>query len=232
MDSARDKRTKDIIDAEQLWDMKFVDREAYECSGCGIQVFPASYCKNINKQRPYFTPMDNRHIQPCGVDGVEKVANKAKIEKVGTPDGFPVPFPHRLLSGESRPVMAIANSPGADEGNGRHRTSANGERAAAYHGHTVKTIRPICRIFTEFPRDRQQLPLEIQNCPGTTYAKLFRGLGFFGIETQQRPTRLFYATLRWGAAVETDSYIEFDLNAGERPNGQQRPTQFYRVRVM
>ena len=29
VDSARDKRTGDIIDAEQLWDLEVVDKEAY-----------------------------------------------------------------------------------------------------------------------------------------------------------------------------------------------------------
>ena len=96
VDSARDKRTGDIIDAEQLWDLEVVDKEAYECPGCGIQVFPASYRKNINKKRPYFTPMDNKHVQPCGVDGVEKLVKKAKSEQVGTPEGFPVPFPNQI----------------------------------------------------------------------------------------------------------------------------------------
>ena len=232
VDSARDKRTGDIIDAEQLWDLEVVDKEAYECPGCGIQVFPASYRKNINKKRPYFTPMDNKHIQPCGVDGVEKLVKKAKSEKVGTPEGFPVPFPNRLRFDEERPVTAGGDVPGAGEGAGRTRTRANGERGAAYHGHTVKTIRPVCRVFMDFPNDRAQLPLEIPGCPGTTYAGVFRGLGFFGIEAQQPPTRLFCAALRWDSAVETDTYIEWALDAGEWPKGEKRPTRFYKVRVM
>ena len=57
--------------------------------GCGIQVFPASYRKNMNKKRTYFTPMDNKHIQPCGVDGAKKLVKKARSEKVGSLDGFP-----------------------------------------------------------------------------------------------------------------------------------------------
>ena len=126
------------------------------------------------------TSMDNKHIQPCGVDGVEKLVKKAKSEKVGTPEGFPVPFPNRLRFDEERPVTAGGDAPGAGEGAGRTRTRANGERGAAYHGHTVKTIRPVCRVFMDFPNDRAQLPLEIPGCPGTTYAGVFRGLGFLG----------------------------------------------------
>lgn len=113
---------------------------------------------------------------------------------------------------------------------------ANGRRVAAYHGHTVKTIRPICRVFMDFPHDRDQLPLGIPDVPGTTYATVFRKLGYFGIERQQPGTRLFYAPLRWDPAVETAAHIEWKLDAGEWPKGlpkdQNRPTKFYRVRVM
>lgn len=232
MDSARDKHTGKIIDAEQLWDLEVVDKNAYQCPGCDIPVFPASYRKGINKKRPYFTLKNNKHIQPCGVDGVEKLVKTAKSEKVGTPEGFPVPFPNRLLFDEQRPVTTGGDVPGTNEGAERTRTRASGKRGTSYHGHTVKTIRPICRIFMDFPNDRQQLPLEIPDCTGMTYAKVFRGLGFFGIQAQQPATRLFYAALRWGSAVETEAYIEWALDAGEWPKGERLPTQFYKVRVI
>jgi hypothetical protein len=232
VDSARDKRTGDIIDAEQLWDFEVVNKDVYQCPGCGIQIFPASYRKNINKRRPYFTPMDNKHIQPCDVDGVEKLLNKAKNEKVGTPDGLPMPFPSFLRFDEERPVTTDGNPLGADEGTGRTRTRANGERVATYHGHTVKTIRPICRIFMDIPHDRAWLPLEIPDCYGTTYATVFRSLGFFGIEAQRPSTRLFYAPLRWDSPVKTGAYIEWNLHAGEWQKGEKRPARLYKVRVM
>ena len=232
MDSAREKCSGEIVDAEQLWDMEVVNKDAYLCPGCGIQVFPASYRRHINKKRPYFTPMDNKHIQPCGVDGAEKLIKKARSEKVGAPDGFPVPFPNRLHFDEERRVTAGGDMPGAGHGLGRTRTRANNVRVAKYHGHTVKTIRPICRIFMDFPHNRAQLPLEIKGCPGTTYATVFRRLGFFGIEIQQLPTRLFYAALRWDTADETETCIEWVLDAGEWPKGAPRPVDFYKVRVM
>lgn len=232
MDNARDKRTGDIVDAEQLWDFESVDKNAYQCPGCGIQVFPASYRKNINKKRPYFTPMDNKHAQMCGVDGIEKLVSRAKGEQVGNSEGFPVPFPNSLRSAEGRPVAPGGEAHGAGSGSVHTRACADDDLVTAYHGHTVKTIRPICRIFMSFPHDRAQLPLDIPGCRGTTYATVFRELSFFGIEVQKPSTRLFYAALRWGAAVESDSYIEWALDAGEWPKGEKRPTRFYKVRVM
>lgn len=235
MDSARDKHTGEIIDAEQLWDIAIVDKDAYECPGCGIQVFPASYKKRINKRRPYFTPMENKHIQPCGVDGFEKMVKKARIEQVGRPDGFPAPFPNRLIFTEDRPVTTGPGTPstGSDT---RAGSRTNGHSVAIYHGHTVKTIRPICRVFMDFPHDRDRLPLSIPGVHGTTYGTVFRKLGYFGIERQQPSTRLFCAPLRWVQSAESPDYIEWTLDAGEWPKGlpkdQNRPTKFYKVRVM
>lgn len=231
MDTARDVRTGDIIDAEQLWDLEFIDRENYQCHGCGVQVFPASYRKNINKKRPYFTLANNKHIQPCDVDGIEKLVSKAKTEKVGTPVGFPLPFPNFLHFEEKRPVTTTKVVSDTSEETKQISRRINSLRPASYHGHTVKTIRPICRIFMDFPHDRSTLGLKIPSCIGTTYNTVFRSLRFFGIKRQQPSTCLFYAALRWGTPVETDTYIEWALNAGEWPKGEKRPTQLYKVRV-
>ena len=141
MDSARDKYSREIIDAEQLWDMEVVDKEGYECPGCGIQVFPASFKKHINKRRPYFTPMDNKHVQPCGVDGLEKLVRKAKHERMGSPDGFPVPFPNKLILTDTRPVTATTAGSLGTATDPRPSTRPNSARNDSYHGHTVKTLR-------------------------------------------------------------------------------------------
>ena len=112
---------------------------------------------------------------------MEKLVTKAKSEKVGTPEGFPLPFPNRLRFDEERPVTAGGDVPGAGEGVGRTRTRANGERGAAHHDHTVKTIRPVWRVFMDFPNDRAQLPLEIPGCPSgraVEEAQQSRGLSF------------------------------------------------------
>ena len=65
MDSARDITTNEIIEAEQLWEIEFVDKERYRCIGCGTQLWPASYKRDINKKRPYFTlGVSGTHIEP------------------------------------------------------------------------------------------------------------------------------------------------------------------------
>lgn len=231
MDSARDRRSWDIIDAEQLWDMELVIKDAYQCPECGIQVFPASYKRDINKRRPYFTPMHNKHINDCGADGIEALLRRAKKDGVGTPDGFPVPFPNRLIMNETAPVASDTDIQQGGAGPKITRTRSNTAFGIGYHGHTAKTIRPICRIFIDYPHDRPQLKLSIPGCPGTTYETVFCKLNYHGIRFFHSPTRLFYAPLRWNSAAETNEGIEWLLDAGTWQKDEKRPSTFYRVSI-
>lgn len=231
MDSARDRHTGEIIDAEMLWDMEEVDRDAYECSGCKVQVFPASFKKDVNKRRPYFRLGDNKHVKPCGIDGVEKLVQKAKKAGVGRPDGFPVPYPTKLLLSDTRPVTTGAGAAAGGATGASVKSRAPSTRDDGYHGHTVRTIRPVCRIFMEYPHDRDQLDIEIPGCPGSTYSTVFSKLDFQGIRSLPVPMRLFYAALRWGSPTETDEYIEWLLDAGTWVPGAKRPESFYRARI-
>lgn len=231
MDSARDTRSGRIIDAIRLWEMEVVGRDDYECPGCGIQVFPASFQKGVNKRAPYFTPSANKHIDPCGVSGFEKLVDRAKKESIGRPDGFPLPYPNRLVLTDERPVVVggdvrpIPLGPGTRTG-GR----PNGQVAASFHGHTVATIRPICGQYMQYPHDRG-LDLSIPDCPGDTYATVFQRLGFSGIWPMRQRTRLFCVALRWPAPVRTDDHMEVTLDAGEWDEATGKPGRFYRLRV-
>lgn len=58
MESARDKRTGEIVEAEDLWLLDSVDTEGYVCWGCGITMYPAAWEKDkksepILKETPY-----------------------------------------------------------------------------------------------------------------------------------------------------------------------------------
>ena len=60
MDSAQDKITGEIVEAEQLWLIPVVDKDRYVCRGCGIKLTPAAY-RPENVVRPYFTARDGDH---------------------------------------------------------------------------------------------------------------------------------------------------------------------------
>lgn len=231
MDSARDIISDDIIEAEQLWEIEFVDRERYRCIGCGTQIWPASYKRDINKKRPYFTlGKSGAHIEPCDIDGEEEVIKRAKSERLGTAEGFPLPFPNKLVLSDDRPVVNRTGNELSPEAGVRVHTCGNENRAQrANHGHTVKTIRPIAKAFIKYPHDREYLPLNVPECEGDTFATVFLRLG--KLMRFRRPTHLYFASLHWKAPTKTDTNIEWHLNAGDWDTANNRRGISYRVKV-
>lgn len=234
MDTARDKDTLDFVEAEDLWDMTTVDREGYICRGCAIQAFPASFDKEKNKKRPYFSlgPV-GKHYPGCDVDGEEKIVKRASKERVGTPEGFPLPFPNRLILSDVRPVVQGAAAQTREQAEGVTASRArSGDAPKRHHGHTVKTIRPACSAFIKFPNDREHLPLAIEDVPGDTYAKIFLYLGSKKPEYFKTPWHLYYAAIRWTAEpIITETHCELILNAGEWDTTKNTYRSFSRVRV-
>lgn len=234
MDTAREKRTLELVEAEELWSINAVDRDGYICRGCVTQVFPASYDKNRNKKRPYFSlgPV-NKHETGCDVDGEEKIVKRASKERLGNSEGFPLPYPNRLTFTDERLVTSggiDSLKEGAEERT-RSRTS-NEIEPRRHHGHTVKSIRPVCRAFINFPYDREGLPLAIPNIPGDTYAKVFWYVGSKKPEHFRLPTHLYYAAIRWKAAPElTEKHCELTLNAGEWDDKENGFKSLCRIRV-
>lgn len=235
MDTARDKHTLELVEAEELWNMAIVDSDGYTCRGCATQVFPASYDKKRNKKRPYFSlgPV-NKHKPGCDVDGDEKTVTRAKKERIGTPEGFPLPFPSRLTLTDERPVVpgGTGQSGGGQEGTRTGTRAGIGVAPNRHHGHTVKTIRPACRAFLNFPYDRDHLPLAIPDVPGDTYAKIFWYLASKKPEQFKTPRHLYYAAIRWKAEpVITEMYCELTLNAGEWDDKEKQHKSLSRVRI-
>lgn len=144
--------------------MTTVDKEGYICRGCRQQVFPASYIKDVNKKRPYFWlgPL-NKHLDGCDVEGEEVILKRAKKETVGTPEGYPLPFPNRLVLTDERIIEPGTQEATGTAGRARTPGSREGTENAPrkHHGHTVRTIRNICRRFTQLPNDRPAMPLSI-----------------------------------------------------------------------
>ncbi|HGT8357569.1 TPA: hypothetical protein ACM5N8_003572 [Escherichia coli] len=50
MESARNKYTSEIIEAEDLWLLDVVDTNGYVCWGCGIEILPLGK-KEVRKDR-------------------------------------------------------------------------------------------------------------------------------------------------------------------------------------
>lgn len=237
MDIARKLDGGELVEAEELWALDVVDKDAYTCRGCSVKVFPASYDKDRNKRRPYFSlGKIGRHQTDCDIDGEDKLVSRARKERVGSADGFPMPYPSKLVLEDSRPVAGKAAVPPASAAE-RPGSPGNATLHAAparrlHHGHSVKTIRPACRTFINFPNDREFLPLEIPGLWGKTYAKLFWYLRNRKPEAFVRARHLYYAPIRWKAEpVQTEACCELTLATGEWDAANRRYSKLNVLRV-
>lgn len=225
MESAIDRITGDIIEAEQLWLIENVDNERYVCRGCGAKAIPSSY-RPENVVRPYFK---STHTPDCDVTGESKLIARGRKEKLGSRlTGFPAPYPSRLVLVDEREVVDGLPRGGRTippEADGRPR--GGGGAPGVQRRRSAGTIRPICRAFINFPYDRY-LDLIVPGIDATTYAQVFKKLK--PDEVLGYPdTKIFYAPIRWTAATSSDEYLEATLNAGAWE--EKKLAKPYRVRV-
>lgn len=235
MDNARDIRTGQIVDAEDLLDLDVVDKDAYECATCGIRLVPCSY-EPTNKRRPYFSRKSLSHEPDCQNSDEElaKIEKNAQNHSVATPDGFPVPFINKLVITTPIPTVK-ATEPLLDAGNGaRHTRNRSSDKTSdSHHGRTGNSLRPIVRIFLKYPNDREHLPLSIPDCSGKTYQQVFYRLWSLEkpITVYTTPTHLYYGALHWDEPTQNENYLEYKLKAGQYDKEAKRYKQQYRVRI-
>jgi hypothetical protein len=88
-------------------------------------------------------------LDGCDVEGEEVILKRAKKETVGTPEGYPLPFPNRLVLTDERIIEPGTQEATGTAGRARTPGSREGTENAPrkHHGHTVRTIRNICRRF-------------------------------------------------------------------------------------
>jgi hypothetical protein len=226
MESARDKHTGEIVDAEQLWVIDLVDPQGYECRGCSAQATPCSY-RPENKVRPYFSAKEG-HKVGCDVEGEVELIKRARKQRVSTREGFPGSFPNRLVLRDTRPVAGQNGAPISPTGGGGRRTGSDGSSETRRDSHwAAQTIRPICRTFINYPYDRD-LPLAVPGVAADTYQHVFRSLKSDQIIQYPEP-RLFCAPISWKAPITGDDHLEIQLSYGEWK--ERKLTRPYRVKV-
>lgn len=231
MDSAQDKVTGEIIEAEQLWLIENVDRDRYICRGCGIKLIPKSF-EQDNVRRPYFAQLPGLdHIPGCDVDGEKKLVKAGRTKRLSTAqEGFPAPYPSRLVLIDERPVVD-GDAPRDTEPKG-HRNGQGTPRPESGNTSTPRkraanTIRPICRTFIRFPYDRD-LDLSIPGINAKNYLTAFKKIKWDEL-CRYSEARIFYSPILWKKATETEEYLEVLVDAGERED--KKLTNGYRVRI-
>lgn len=234
MESARDKLTRKIVEAEDLWKLNVVETKGYECWGCGIDMAPRSWRKE-NKMRPNFSKYPNQsHAENCDADAEEKIVNqgigkKQSIRNIleNTPGLSPsalVLIEKREHVGESvnsnnKTTYSSINSNSKDKDlndsvNKKSRRPAN-------------TIRPICRAFINFPYDRN-MSLNIPGVSGDNYIKLFKKLENNEIK-EYKEKKIFYSSLQWKKITHSDELLIIPLTAGIWTDN--KPERTYQIHV-
>lgn len=234
MESARDKRTREIVEAEDLWLLDSVDTEGYVCWGCGITMHPAAWEKD-KKVRAYFKKQ--RHIQhhhECDADAESTVIRQGQKESVrNILDSAPGLMPSGLKLIEQRPVVEPGIAGGESKSSStRSASSASGEGNSPERQsrRQVNAIRNICRAFIRFPHDRG-MSLNVPGISGQIYMTAFKKLRK---EVQPYPEpKIFYAPLLWNKFSENDDKLIITLSGewGKDEAGKPKPTRSYQIHI-
>lgn len=232
MQSARDRLTGELVEAETLWKLEYVDPKGYECWGCGIDMSPNSW-KKENKKRPYFSKYPNQsHADYCDADAEEQIVDKGRKESVreqlesapGLSPSSLLLIEHRdrtdkLLGIDSKKIRLPINS--VNQNNESTREPNKQSRRPA------NTIRPICRAFINFPYDRD-MSLNISGVTGNNYMTIFKKLSNGPVQ-QYEELKIFYSPLQWRKIIPNNDLLIIPLTAGLWIDN--KPTQNYQINI-
>lgn len=233
MESARDKRTGEIVEAEDLWLLDSVDTEGYVCWGCGIEMYPSAWQKG-SKKRPSFNKMPGKEHINCDADAESTVVKQGQKKSVRhLLDSAPGLMPAGLKLIEQRPFV----DPDATGSENKHSstrsvssTSSEGNAPARQSRRPVNAIRQICRAFIRFPYDRG-MSLNILGIDADTYMTVFKKLKD---PIQSYPDRrVFYSQLLWQKFEQDESRIIIPLSGEwtKDESGKPKPSRSYKLQV-
>lgn len=234
MESARDKRTREIVEAEDLWLLDSVDTEGYVCWGCGITMHPAAWEKD-KKVRAYFKKKRHiQHHQDCDADAETTVIQQGQKGSVrNILDSAPGLMPSGLKLIEQRPVVEPGIAGGESRSSStRSVSSASGEGNSPERQsrRQVNAIRNICRAFIRFPHDRD-MSLNIPGIDAHSYETVFRKLRDPIQRYPQR--RVNYSTLVWQKFEQSESRLVISLSGEWAPDefGNSKPSRPYKLHI-
>ncbi|MDL5168831.1 hypothetical protein QSH14_17160 [Proteus faecis] len=233
MESARNKRTGEIVEAEDLWLLDNVDTEGYVCWGCGIDMYPSSWQKG-SKKRPSFNKMPGKEHINCDADAESTVVKQGQKKSVRyLLDSTPGLMPAGLKLIEQRPVVDPDATGSANKPSSTRSVSSisnDGNTPARQSRRPVNAIRQICRAFIRFPYDRG-MSLNIQGIDADTYMTVFKKLKD---PIQFYPERrVFYSQLLWQKFEQDENQIIIPLSGEwtKDESGKSKPSRSYKIHV-
>lgn len=233
MESARDKRTGKIVEAEDLWLLDDVDTSGYVCWGCGIEMYPSAWQKG-SKKRPSFNKMPAKEHVNCDADTESTVVKQGQKKSVRhLLDCAPGLMPAGLKLIEQRPVVdpdATGGENNSSSTRSASSTTSEGHTPARQSRRPVNAIRQICRAFIRFPYDRG-MSLNIPGIDADTYMTVFKKLKD---PIQSYPDRrVFYSQLLWQNFEQDDNRLIIPLSGewAKDEFGKLKPSRSYKLHV-
>ncbi|AZP43914.1 hypothetical protein EJP81_19490 [Rahnella aquatilis] len=233
MESARDKHTGEIVEAEDLWLLDDVDTSGYVCWGCGIEMYPSAWQKG-SKKRPSFNKMPGKEHINCDADAESTVVKQGQKKSVRhLLDSAPGLMPAGLKLIEQRPVVDPGAAGGENNSSSTRSvspTSSEGNAPARQSRRQVNAIRQICRAFIRFPYDRG-MSLNIPGIDADTYMTVFKKLKD---PIQSYPDRrVFYSQLLWQKFEHDDNRLIIPLSGewAKDEFGKLKPSRSYKLHV-
>lgn len=229
MESARDKHTGEIVEAENLWMLDDVDTDGYECWGCGITMQPAAWEKD-KKVRAYFKKKRHtKHLPDCDADAENAVVRQGQKKSVRhILDSAPGLSPSGLKLIDKRPTIDLDLTGGASKPSSTRlasSSSSEGNAPTRESRRQVNSIRQICRAFIRFPHDRD-MSLSVPGVAGHNYMTIFKKIK---PPIQPYPdAKIFYAQLLWQRLSYDDEMLIIPLS-GEWEGG--KPSRIYQIHI-
>lgn len=232
MDIALNTITQRLVASEELWELEVVDKNIYSCPDCSISLIPASYLKT-NKKRPYFRYLKaNTHTFDCVYNENSKLVKTAQVQSISNEDGFPFPYPSKLIIDDVKTREANDNDSDIPSASTKRNTSKEygSEAARPNHHRTVSTIKNIVRHYVCFRND-WHVPLIVPyvSSAQTTYNSIFKRIKNGGWHYDNY--HIFYSNIFWNKAQEHDDYMEVKLVAGEWDNKVQKKACSLRINI-
>lgn len=222
MDSARERSTGNVVSGVDLWLLAVteIDKDNYECWGCGVAVNPVSF-RLENKKCPHFRLFEgDSHLDGCVMEEEESENDRYRRIRPKR-EGLPRPYANCLVLGRKRVVgKTIFFDDGSGGGNnGPNSPGAGGNTSLRPHNFSVGTIRPLAKHYMNRYSERH-LPVRVFGSQDETLDSVFAELPN-EVNIYLPKEHIYFGQLYFSAkTVETNNYVEVKLARGYWENNK------------
>lgn len=230
MEIAFNTKTNRLSAIEELRELEIVDADIYCCPDYSTPLKPVSYLKSNKKRTCFFYLKSKLHSEDCVYNENSKLIKTAQTQSTSTEEGFPFPYPSKLVLNNENVELSNGIDDGIESLNsGNKKTECNYRNRETNHHRTVSTIKNIVRHFVTFPNDRDvMLSIPFVSSHQTSYRSIFKNIWGGDI---YKDFYIFYSKIFWSKPQIYDDYIEIKLMAGVWENNQQKESCWLRINI-